>query len=70
MIKTNAEHCKNYYNRKKAAKEAEKIRQGFSVEKPIKKTVAERARAYRLRKKMLSQANESSVTDISSIPST
>lgn len=37
MGKTNAEHCKNYYNRKKAAKEAEKIRQGFSVENPIKK---------------------------------
>ncbi|GBP91919.1 hypothetical protein EVAR_103568_1 [Eumeta japonica] len=70
MGKTNAKHFKNYYNRKKAAKEAEKIRQGFSVEKPIKKTGAERTRAYRLRKIMLSQANESSVNDISSIPST
>nr|XP_037873741.1 E3 SUMO-protein ligase PIAS3 isoform X4 [Bombyx mori] len=70
MGKTNAEHCKNYYNRKKAAKEAEKARQGLSVKKPIRKTGAERNRAYRLRKKMLSQVDESSVAEILSTPST
>lgn len=42
----------------------------MSVKKPINKTGAERSRAYRLRKKMLSQVNKSSVTEILSIPST
>ncbi|XP_072946857.1 uncharacterized protein [Epargyreus clarus] len=58
MGKTNAEHCKNYFNRKKAAREAEKIRQGLSIKKPMKKTAAERVRAYRMRKIMRSQVSE------------
>ncbi|CAH2065019.1 unnamed protein product, partial [Iphiclides podalirius] len=61
MGKTNAEKCKSYYYRKKAAKEAEKIRQGLSVKRPTRKTGAERTRACRLRKRM---------TGILSVPST
>ncbi|XP_047516279.1 zinc finger and BTB domain-containing protein 17 isoform X2 [Pieris napi] len=70
MVNTNAQNNKNYYWRKKAAKEAEMARQGLSVNKPIRKTAAERNRAYRLRKKMLSQVEESSVPEILSTPST
>ncbi|CAF4915843.1 unnamed protein product [Pieris macdunnoughi] len=65
MGKTSAEHSKNYYRRKKAAKEAEKARQGLSVNKPIRKTAAERNRA-----KMRLQVEKSSVAEILSTPST
>ncbi|GBP88513.1 hypothetical protein EVAR_64957_1 [Eumeta japonica] len=70
MGKTNAEYCKEYYYRKKAAKAAEKQEAGLLVERPIRKTGAERNRAYKLRKKMLAQANQSSVNEILSAPST
>ncbi|XP_047522213.1 uncharacterized protein LOC125061088 isoform X24 [Pieris napi] len=58
MGNTNAENNRNYYLRKKAAREAERARLGLSVIKPRRKTGAERNRAYRLRKKAAKEAEK------------